>query len=93
MANYTNDLRKQHMRGLNASLYEDNKDYIKACVDESKTYLASVAGETISAHEYITDKVTKTVFSNGVTVYVNYGNTNYNIEEVGNIKANGFLVK
>ena len=93
MANYTNDLRKQHMRGLNASLYEDNKDYIKTCVDESKAYLASVAGETISKHEYITNDVTKTVFSNGVTVYVNYGDKTYNIEEVGKVKANGFLVK
>ncbi len=93
MANYTNDLRKQHMRGLNASLYEDNKDYIKDCVDESKAYLASVAGETISNHEYITNDVTKTVFSNGVTVYVNYGDKAYSIEEVGNVKANSFLVK
>ena len=93
MANYTNDLRKQHMRGLNAALYEDNKDYIKDYVDESKAYLASVAGETISNHEYITNDVTKTVFSNGVTVYVNYGDKAYSIEEVGNVKANSFLVK
>lgn len=93
MANYTNDLRKQHERGLNASLYEDNKDYIKACVDESKAYLASVAGETIKNHQYIAKNVTKTVFSNGVTVYVNYGDKNYKIEEVGNVKANDFLVK
>lgn len=93
MANYYNELRKQYDRGLNASLYEDNKEFIKSCIDESKAYLASVAGETINSHEYITDVVTKTVFSNGVTVYVNFSDADYSAEDIGTVKANSFLTK
>ena len=92
MANYYQELRKQNMRGLHAALYEDNKDLIEEYVNESKNYLTSVAGATISDHAHITKDVTKTVFDNGVTVFVNYGDTDY---KIGNtvVKAQNFLAK
>lgn len=89
MANYYQELRKQHVRGLHASLYEDNKTLINEYVTEGKDFLTSVAGATITRHEYLTAEVTKTMFSNGVTVIVNFGDTDYQ-SELGLVKAQGF---
>ncbi len=87
---YPQELRKQHMRGLNTALYSDNEEFITACVNESKTYLAKVAGATIKSHEYVTDDVVKTVFDNGITVIVNYGETAYT-SDLGVVEPNSFI--
>ena len=92
MANYYQELRKQNMRGLHAALYEDNKNLIEEYVNESKNYLTSVAGATITNHTYVTKDVTKTVFDNGVTVFVNYGDTDYKVGKTL-VKAQNFLAK
>ena len=80
------------MRGLHAALYSDNVKFIEECINESKTFLTSVAGATIVNHSYVTKNVTKTVFDNGVSVYVNYGDTDYK-SDIGVVKAQGFLNK
>lgn len=90
--NYYQELRKQNMRGLHASLYADNVKLIEEYVNESKTFLTSVAGATIVNHQYMSKDVTKTVFDNGVTVYVNYGDTDYK-SDMGIVKAQSFLNK
>lgn len=92
MANYYSELRKQYIRGLNGALYEDNKAFIQSCIQESKSYLSKVAGATITDHQLLNAKVAKTTFSNGVSVYVNYGDTDYK-SDAGTVKANGFLTK
>lgn len=92
MANYYGELRKQKTIGLYACLFEDNKALINEYVAESKDYLASVAGATIKSHSYITKDVTKTVFDNGVTVCVNYGDTDF-VSDIGVVKARDFLSK
>ena len=92
VANYNNELRKQYMRGLNRSLYSDNKDMISSYVAQSKDYLTKVAGATIKKHVLLNDDVVKTVFSNGVTVIVNYGDKDYN-SELGTVKALSFITK
>ena len=88
--NYYQDLRKQYMRGLHAAYYEDNVKLIEDCVNEGKAFLTSVAGKTISNHQYVAKNVTKTVFENGVTVYVNFGDTDYT-SDIGVVKAQSFL--
>lgn len=90
--NYDREVRKQLLPGLHAALYEDNVQLIKDCVNEAQGYLTKVAGAKISNHRYVAKNVTETVFDNGVTVLVNYNDTDYRI---GNtvIKAQGFLVK
>lgn len=90
--NYYQELRKQNMRGLHAALYEDNAKLIEQYVNEGKTFLTSVAGATIINHQYLTKNVAKTVFDNGVTVIVNFGDTDY-ASELGTVKAKGFLNK
>ncbi len=92
MANYETELRKQYARRLNTTVYKDNKSDIETYVTRSKNYLTKVAGASITAHEYITDDVVKTVFDNGVTVIVNYGESDYS-SDLGTVKANDFLYK
>ena len=92
IGNYYQELRKQTMTGLHAALYSDNAKVIEEYVNEGKTFLTSVAGATIVSHQYMTNDVTKTVFDNGVTVYVNFGDTDYK-SDIGVVKAQGFLNK
>lgn len=92
MANYYSELRKQYDRGLNSALYGDNKTFIQSCIQESKSYLSKVAGATIADHQRLSENVVKTTFSNGVSVYVNYGDTDYK-SDAGIVKANGFITK
>lgn len=93
MANYNNELRKQYMRGLNSSLYSDNIDTIEQYVSEAKDFLNSVSGSSITSHAYLTNDVTRTVFENGVSVIVNFGEKNYVSEEYGTVKAESFVTK
>lgn len=92
VANYNTELRKQREPGLQSSLYSDNKAKIEGYVKESADYLAKVAGAKIVNHQMLSQKVTKTVFENGVTVYVNYGETSFTCE-AGTVQPLGFTVK
>ena len=89
---YNFELRKITSVALNAAVYADNAKLIEDYVTESKAFLTSVAGATIVDHQYLTEDVVKTVFDNGVTVLVNYGDTDYT-SEFGVVKAQGFLNK
>ncbi len=62
---------------------------IEATVAEYKDYFESVNGEKIVGHELITKDVRLTVFSNGVAVYVNYGDTDY-VEGDITVPAGGY---
>ncbi len=74
-----------------ATLFEDNKETIASLLDESKEYLESVKSAKITAHSNLSAKVTKTVFSNGVGVIVNYGDSAVTVENV-KVPAKGFTV-
>ncbi len=89
---YDRELRKQFIPGLHATYYEDNKQFIIDCVNESKEFLTSVAGKKITEHRYVAKDVTRTIFENGKVVFVNYNKTDV---KVGNeiIKAESFLAK
>ena len=65
---------------------------IQATVDAYKGFFESVNGEKIVNHELITDEVRCTTFSNGVSVYVNYGLTDYINGEI-KVAAGGYTVK
>ena len=42
-------------------------------VKKNKNYYNAIANSSIVDHEIVSETVRKTVFDNGVTVYVNYG--------------------
>lgn len=54
-----------------AADYKSNKDNIKNYYSESKEFFDSVSGVSVKSYEILGKGITKTVFENGVTVYVN----------------------
>ncbi|MBQ8550590.1 MAG: hypothetical protein IJ426_04545 [Clostridia bacterium] len=73
-----------------ATVFEDNVDTITEMVNEAKAYLTAVKSAKISAHSNPTNTVSKTVFDNGVSVYVNFGDNEVTVENV-KIPANDFV--
>lgn len=55
------------------SLYSGNKESIASVVSKTADFYEKTASGEISSHKILSTDVTKTVFSNGVTVLVNHG--------------------
>ena len=62
---------------LNMSLAEDWNDAIVGFADEYKELFNAVRCAEIECHSEVANGVTKTVFSNGITVTVNHSNTDF----------------
>ena len=85
---------------LTASVYSDFqfcvydiwKDRIAEMYNSARDYIASVKDAEIKEHTYINENLVKTVFSNGVTVYVNYSDADIKAEGV-TVPANSFINK
>ncbi len=98
IGNYDTNLITSAQNVFYGSLYWDKAlergaaTDIQARVDEYKVFFESVKGETIAAHKLISDEVRLTTFSNGVSVYVNYGVTDYTIGDI-TVAAGGYTVK
>ena len=92
MNNYDIELRKQYNNIFASSLYEDNKGYIKEYLEEGGAFLQSVASAKIKNNVILADNVTKTEFSNGKVVYVNFSTKAVAVEGV-TIPALDFIVK
>jgi len=73
-----------------ATVFEDNIELINSMLEESKEYLNAVKSAKIVGHEYVTATLTKTVFDNGVSVYVNYSENEATVENV-KVPANNFV--
>ena len=73
-----------------ATVFEDNIELINSMIEESKEYLNAVKSAKIVGHEYVTATLTKTVFDNGVSVYVNYSENEATVENV-KVPANNFV--
>ena len=58
---------------------------------EYEPLLKKIQNATITSHEEITDKVVATGYDNGVTVYVNYGTSDYTAESGVTVPAQGFV--
>lgn len=72
-----------------SSRYEDWKGDIAAMVQESADLYEKVGGKAITAYEQL-NGLTKTVFENGVTVYVNYTDADMT-SPLGTVPAMGFV--
>ena len=71
--NYTEDLIYIQDVRYYGSHYSSIKSDIISTVKENKNYYNAIANSSIVDHEIVSETVRKTVFDNGVTVYVNYG--------------------
>lgn len=63
---------KEEYYGMN---YKDTIDEASANAERYKALYEKIAGIGITSHNVISENVRKTVWENGITVYVNYGDT------------------
>ena len=70
--------------------YDDLKDTVRKDYARVSDYFSKIKDCEISRHEILTANVKKTTFSNGVAVYVNYGESDYQTQ-FGVLKANSFI--
>lgn len=87
--NYTTAL-KSVADIYHAVSFDGLKDSIKATYDKTSNYYESIKGASISEHEILSNGLRKTVFSNGVTVYVNYGESAIETP-IGNVEPDSFI--
>ncbi len=69
--------------------FSNHSAILKETIDKTEKYLTSVKGASISDYKIINENVRKTVFDNGVTVYVNFGSESINIDSV-EVEPNSF---
>lgn len=88
---YDLTLTLSQYKGLYGGVYASNKDNIIAVAKEFKDYYNAISGQTIVNHELLTNDVRCTTYSNGVKIYVNYSEKDYESPD-GVVKAINCLV-
>lgn len=91
IANYKSDYAFYNHEDLQFMLYENNFKEIVDSLNKCEDYLNGVKDASIKEHILINRDVRKTVFDNGVTVYVNYGDKEY-IDGELSVKSMDFKV-
>lgn len=71
--NYLSDYASYLKNGIQYMKYENIKDYVLNCILKSSGFLTNVSGAHITDYSVLEKTVRKTVFDNGVTLYVNSG--------------------
>ena len=72
-------------------MYSGNKDDIMKVAADYSDYYKAIAGQTIKNHEVITKDVRVTTYTNGVKIYVNYSEDDYQSAD-GVVKAGDCLI-
>lgn len=88
---YTTEMAYTPHIGLNRSDYAGNKAWVAEAVNATKQYYAAIAGATVSDYTRGSDGLSRTVFSNGVTVYANHGEEPLE-SPAGTLQAYGFAI-
>lgn len=71
--------------------YSSWADRIAALYQEYADFASQVMGSQISSHENLSDQVVKVGYDNGVTVYLNYGNSQTTVDG-HQLAAQGYLI-
>ena len=87
--NFYDEFTSTAHSGLAASCYDDIKEAVIAMANEAKDLTKAVCGQSIVKYTRNGD-LTRTVFENGITVYVNFGST-ATVSEAGTVAAYGFI--
>lgn len=91
--NYDDELINSMERDFYGMNKENVISQIQTLVDEGVCeILNELKGASVASHSVVNEYVRKTVFSNGVTVYVNYGDTTYTDGTI-TIEANDYTVE
>lgn len=91
ISNYENELRNSAHTFIWGSVYKNQKSTFVDAVKEAADYFESIKGAKIIDYVVVNEDVRITTFDNGVSVVVNYGDSDYQTE-FGVVKANGYMV-
>ena len=86
------DLRYTNYEYLNSTQYDLWKDLMVKMYKDTNNALSNVIGAKMISHGYVDRGVSKCVYSNGVTIYVNYNNKDVNADGVS-LSPYSYLVK
>ena len=86
------DLRYTNYEYLNSTQYDLWKDLMIKMYTTTNNALSYVIGAKMISHCYVDNGVSKCVYSNGVTIYVNYNNRDVNTDGVS-LSPYSYLVK
>lgn len=78
--NHNSDVSDSKAEYFYATEYENIKENIVNAVNETGAYYEAVKDAGIVRYAVISESVSKTEFDNGVTVYVNYSDSDLNVE-------------
>ena len=90
--NESSEMKYSGMNSFYATTFATWKDEAVSVYDQINTVLKQVSGATMVSHRIVTDAVRVITYSNGVQIWVNYGNADVTVDGV-NIPASGFTVK
>ena len=89
---YTDKLQGTYPDVFYASVYADVKDNALKTVKDYSEFYNKVKGAEISDYQVISKSLCKTVFSNGVSVYVNYSDNDITSGDV-TVPAKSYVYK
>ncbi len=89
---YSTESASSKHSALAVSLLADNIQMISELADESKEYYKAINGSKIIKHSLISENIRRTDFDNGISVWVNYGDTPIVLPE-GKIEPKSFMFR
>lgn len=88
----TSEMKYSGLNSLYSTTFATWKDKAAEVYSEVNRVLSQVSGAVITEHRVITDAVRAVTYSNGVTIYINYGYSEITVDGV-QIPALGYTVK
>lgn len=77
--NHNAEVSDSYAEYFYAAEYAAVKDYIRSTVERTADYYKAISGAAITEHTLICDGVTKTSCDNGVSVYVNFNDVDFEV--------------
>ncbi len=93
VAGETTDLKETYLKYLYSCNYSQWKDNIIETYKEYSKVMGEVNGADIENHEKVEEGVYKTTYDNGVSVYVNYNDSDFVTASGEVVKANGYIAE
>lgn len=90
IANYENELKDSKHSFIYGSVYKNQKELLVKDAKENSEYFKSIKGAEINDYIVVNEDIRITKFSNGVTVVVNHGDTEYK-SEYGVVSAKSYI--
>lgn len=88
---YNSTATLSYHKDIYAAPFSGNKETMVATAEEFKDYYKATSGQTIKDHNLLTNDVRLTTYSNGVKIYVNYSEDDYQTAD-GVVKASDYLI-